>query len=181
MPALAAPPLNHILPVTLHDRQGQSFLVREMDPAERETVARFYDEFEPKRAAQGLPPEGSFRIGRWLDNILRGGTHLLVEADGEVVGHAFMVPTDKQGVAEYAIFLDHGVRGRGVGTQVNRVAAQVAGALGLRRLWLSVEPHNRAAVRSYEKIGFRFRPETIYSSEAEMELEVPDSAPPPRH
>ena len=173
MPALSAPPLNRILPVTLHDREGQSFLVREMNPAERETVARFYDGFEPKRAAQGLPPEGSHRIGRWLDNILRGGTHLLVEAEGEVVGHAFMVPTDKQGVAEYAIFLDHAIRGRGVGTKVNRVAAEVAGALGLRRLWLSVEPHNRAAVRSYEKIGFRFRPETIYSSEAEMELAIP--------
>lgn len=175
-----APPLGRVLPAILHDREGNAYGIREMDPADRETLTRFYECFEPKRAAQGLPPEGSFRIGRWLDNVLGGGTHLLVESGEEMVGHAFMVPTGRPGVAEYAIFLDHGIRGRGVGTQVNRVAARAAAVLGLRRLWLSVEPHNRAAVRSYEKIGFRFRPETIYSPEAEMELVVPDeeSVPP---
>ncbi len=159
-----------ILPMTLHDREGLPFRVREMDSADREAVAGFYESFEPKRAAQGLPPEGSHRIARWLDVVLRGGTHLLVEGEEGVVGHAFLVPTDRPQVAEYAIFLDRGIRGRGVGTQVNRAAAEVARTLGMRNLWLSVEPHNRPAVRSYEKAGFRFRPETIYSPEAEMEL-----------
>ncbi|HEX2093119.1 MAG TPA: GNAT family N-acetyltransferase [Longimicrobiaceae bacterium] len=166
----STPPLNHILPVTLHDREGIPFLVREMSPADREIVASFYESFEPKRAAQGLPPQGSYRIIRWLDNVLRGGTHLLVESDQGMVGHAFLAPTARPGVAEYAIFLDQGIRGRGVGTQVNRVAAQVARAQGMRGLWLSVELHNRAAVRSYEKAGFRFRPSTVYGPEAEMEL-----------
>lgn len=168
-----------MLPVTLHDRAGRPFRVREMESADREAVARFYEAFEPKRAAQGLPPEGSYRIGRWLGGILGGGTHLLVEAEGEVVGHAFLVATGRPGVAEYAIFLDRAIRGRGVGTRVNRVAAEAAAALGLRRLWLSVEPHNRAAIRSYEKAGFRFRPETVYSPEAEMELALPPEAPGP--
>ena len=169
----AAPPLAGVLPATLHDREGRAFRVRELDPGERERLARFYEEFEPKRTAQGLPPEGSFRIARWLDAILRGGTHLVVESGGELVGHAFMVPTGRTGVAEYAIFLDREIRGRGLGTGVNGVAAEVARAVGLRGLWLSVEPHNRAAVRSYERVGFRFRPETVLSSEAEMELIFP--------
>lgn len=181
-PRGAAPTLDEILPVTLYDRQGRPFRVREMcSRADREVVAGFYDAFEPKRAAQGLPPAGSYRISRWLDAILREGTHLLVEEeDGSVVGHAFLVPTDRPEVAEYAIFLDHGIRGRGVGTQVNRVAARVAHSLGLRRLWLSVEPHNRAAVRSYARAGFRFLPGSIYSAEAEMQLaldEEPSPAP----
>jgi ribosomal protein S18 acetylase RimI-like enzyme len=47
---------------------------------------------------------------------------------------------------------------------------EVARASGVKRLWLSVEPNNRAAVRSYEKAGFRFVPATIYSPEVEMEL-----------
>lgn len=169
----AAPSLADVLPVTLHDREGHGFLVRELDSAERERLARFYEEFEPKRMAQGLPPVGSFRIARWLDGVLRDGTHLVVESGGELVGHAFMVPTGRTGVAEYAIFLDREIRGRGLGTGVNGVAAEVARALGLRGLWLSVEPHNRAAVRSYERAGFRFRPETVLSSEAEMELLFP--------
>ena len=42
----------------------------------------------------------------------------------------------------------------------------------MQRLWLSVEPHNRAAIRSYEKVGFRFLPGTIFSPEAEMEMEL---------
>lgn len=179
--AAALPPAPRLLlPAALQDSRGEPFRVRGMAPADREALARFYEDFEPKRAAQGLPPVGSYRIGRWLDSVLGGGTHLLVESEGKVVGHAFLVDTARPGVAEYAIFLDHGIRGRGVGTRVNRLAAEVARALGLRRLWLSVEPHNRAAVRSYEKTGFRFRPETVYSPEAEMELEIADAAVPPR-
>lgn len=175
--ALAAPPLERLLPAQLQDREGLPFRVRAMDPADREALVRFYEAFEPKRTAQGLPPIGSFRIGRWLDSVLAGGTHLLVESDGALVGHAFLFPTDRGGVAEYAIFLDRSIRGRGVGTRVNRLAAEVARAVGMHRLWLSVEPHNRAAVRSYEKTGFRFRPETVYSSEAEMELHLDAEAP----
>lgn len=180
MIAVAAPPsLGLLLPASLRDRRGEPFRVRGMEPADRAALARFYEDFEPKRTAQGLPPEGSYRIGRWLDSILGGGTHLLVESGGEVVGHAFLVDTGRPGVGEYAIFLDRGIRGRGVGTRVNRLAAEVARALGLRRLWLSVEPHNRAAIRSYEKTGFRFRPETVYSPEAEMELDLAAEAPVP--
>jgi RimJ/RimL family protein N-acetyltransferase len=180
VPAVAAPPLARVLPGTLRDREGRTYQVRELGPGDRPALEHFYDRFEPKRTAQGLPPIGAARIARWLDGILGGeGTHLLVELDGELVGHAFLVPTGRPGMAEYAIFLDHGIRGRGVGTRVNRLAAEAAAAVGLRRLWLSVEPHNRAAIRSYEKTGFRFRPETIYSSEAEMELEIPPDASPP--
>jgi RimJ/RimL family protein N-acetyltransferase len=161
-----------VLPVSCMDRHSNEFRVRELAPADRETLERFYAAFEPKRAAQGLPPEGPHRIGRWLDAILPGGTHLAVEAGGAVVGHAFLVPTERAGVAEYAIFLDREIRGRGVGTQVNRIAARLARERGLRQLWLSVEPHNRAAVRSYQKAGFRFLPGTMFSPEAEMEMQL---------
>lgn len=172
-PAGHGPPEPGILPMTLHDREGKQFRVRELAPSDdRGALERFYGEFHPKRTAQGLPPEGPHRIGRWLDVILRGGIHLAVEAGGEMVGHAFLVPTERPGVGEYAIFLDHGIRGRGVGTEVNRAAALVARERGLRQLWLSVEPHNRAAVRSYEKAGFRFLPATVFSPEAEMEMEL---------
>jgi len=163
--------------MTCQDRTGTSFRVRELSAADREALEQFYGGFEPKRAAQGLPPEGPHRVQRWLNTILRGGIHLAVEREGELVGHAFLVPTDRPEVAEYAIFLDRDVRGRGVGTQVNRAAAGVARERGLRHLWLTVEPHNRAAVRSYEKAGFRFLPATIFAPEAEMEMELASPGP----
>lgn len=169
-PAVPAPGV--AFPVTLRDREGRVFTVRPYTPNDREALDGFYQAFEPKRAAQGLPPEGPARIGRWLDGVLAGGTHLIVEVEGALAGHAMLMPTGKDGVREYAIFLDQSVRGRGVGTQVNRLSAEVARTLELDRLWLSVEPHNRPAVRSYQKAGYRFRPATMYTPELEMELNL---------
>jgi RimJ/RimL family protein N-acetyltransferase len=159
-------------PATFHDRDARVFTIRAYTDEDRPALDRFYDEFQPKRAAQGLPPQGPARVARWLDGILTTGTHLVVESEGRLAGHAMLMPTRDEGVREYAIFLDHGVRGRGVGTQVNRFSAEVARTMDVRRLWLSVEPHNRPALRSYQKAGFRFRPTTMYSPVVEMELDL---------
>jgi RimJ/RimL family protein N-acetyltransferase len=174
-PSVPAVPIRGMaLPVTLRDREGRVFTVREIRPGDRAQLDGFYDAFEPKRAAQGLPPEGTARIRRWLDGVLAGGTHLIVEVEGALAGHAMLMPTSTAGVREYAIFLDQSVRGRGMGTQVNRVSVEIARTLDVDRLWLSVEPHNRPAVRSYQKAGYRFRTATMYSPELEMELELKD-------
>jgi diamine N-acetyltransferase len=171
-----APPRSLPLPATLHDDEGREYIVRSVTPADRKALDRFYDAFAPKRAAQGLPPAGAARVARWLDGVLASGTHLVVEDGGRLVGHAMLMPTVRPPVREYAIFLDASIRGRGVGTEVNRLTADVARALGVERLWLSVEPQNRAAVRSYQKAGFRFRPSTMYATELEMEMELAGAA-----
>lgn len=158
------------LPTDCCDKRGASFSVHPYQPHQRPELESFYERFEPKRAAQGLPPKGADRIARWLDSVLPQGIHLLAWRDGALIGHALLVPTGRAGVYEYAVFLRVDVRGRGVGTALNQVAVEAARAAGLRRLWLSVEPHNRAAIRSYEKVGFHFLPSTAFSPEAEMEL-----------
>jgi RimJ/RimL family protein N-acetyltransferase len=163
-------------PSTLHDKEGRVFTVRPLLPNDREALESFYAEFEPKRAAQGLPPEGAPRVRRWLDTVLPSGTHLAVEDEGRLVGHAMLMPTDRADVSEYAIFLHQDVRGRGLGTEINRRSAEIARTMQVHRLWLSVEPHNRPAVRSYEKAGFRFRPGTVYAPEVEMEMDLQESA-----
>lgn len=139
---------------------------------DREALQSFYEAFEPKRAAQGLPPIGPDRIRRWLDGVLGEGIHLLALRGERLIGHSFLVPTGSGDVHEYAVFLAAAERGRGVGTGLNGAAIEAARHAGIRRLWLSAEPHNRAAIRSYEKVGFTFRPMTIYASELEMELEL---------
>lgn len=161
-----------VLPAASKDKTGSGFVVREFCAADRPRLDAFYEAFEPKRAAQGLPPVGVDRVARWLDSVLPHGTHLVVEMDNEMVGHALLVPTGEEHAAEYAIFLSRAIRGRGIGTEVNRIAVEAARAAGLDRLWLSVEPYNRPAIRSYEKVGFRFLPGTILSPEAEMELRL---------
>ena len=159
-----------LLPAHLRDKEGRPFTVRALQARDRPALEAFYDAFDPKRAAQGLPPAGQARVARWLGQVLARGTHLAVERGGHLVGHAMLLPMERDGVQEYAIFLAREVRGQGVGTQVNRVMVELARAMGLSRLWLSVEPHNRPALRSYEKAGFTFVPATIYSPEVEMEL-----------
>jgi RimJ/RimL family protein N-acetyltransferase len=169
---VSAPPPGGVAPSVHRDKEGRVFTVRALAAEDRPALEAFYDGFEPKRAAQGLPPEGAHRVARWLDTVLRSGTHLAVELDGRLVGHAMLMPTESEDVSEYAIFLHQDVRGRGMGTEVNRRSVEVARTLKVDRLWLSVEPHNRPAVRSYEKAGFRHRRETIYTPELEMEMKL---------
>ena len=166
------PSVFSLLPAHLHDKEGREFTVRMLAREDRAALDEFYDAFDPKRAAQGLPPAGRERVSRWLNQVLASGTHLVVERGGRLVGHAMLLPMDRPGIREYAIFLAREVRGQGVGTQVGMKSVEVARAEGLAGIWLSVEPHNRAAVRTYEKAGFRFVPATIYSPEVEMELRL---------
>lgn len=154
------------------DKSGDAFWIRPFQHEDHPALIEFYERFEPKRCAQGLPPAGRDRVVRWLDSILASGVHLLAHREGPLIGHAFIAPLAAEQAGEYAVFLSAEERGRGVGTELNRAAMAHARAAGFRRLWLTVEPHNRAAIRSYEKVGFRFLPGTIFSLEAEMELDL---------
>lgn len=161
-----------VLPAIRRDKDGEPFSVRRFVPDDRPVLDAFYESFHPKRTAQGIPPEGARRLERWLNVILPRGDHLLAERAGLLIGHSMLMPMRDPKVVEYAIYVYQGFRGRGVGTEMNRVAVEVARAEGMARVWLSVEPGNRAAVRSYEKAGFRFLPGTILSLEAEMALDL---------
>jgi RimJ/RimL family protein N-acetyltransferase len=160
------------LPVTLTDNTGAPFTMRAFARADRAALDAMYDAFVPKRAAQGLPPRTREETKRWLDRILAEGTHMVVDVDGRVCGHVMLMPTDDADTVELANFLHQGIRRRGIGTRANAVALDIAKGAGRRKVWLSVEPSNRAAVRSYEKVGFKRRPGSLWAPEVEMEVEV---------
>lgn len=164
MPATASP-----LPAELHDKGGGGFVVRRYTHADRPALEAMYDSFQPKWAAQGLPPAGLDRIRRWLDRALARGEHVVVEIDGALAGHGMLIPIDAR-QSELANFLHQSYRDRGIGTLLNVVLVGLAREAGCRRVWLSVEPGNRAAVRSYQKAGFRMLPSTIWAPELEMEV-----------
>jgi len=157
------------LPADLTDELGRPFRVRLLEPADRDALIAMYIDFEPKRTAQGLPPVGEEAIARWLDRVVPQGIHLVAETDGEIIGHALLMPMGDV-CAEFAIFLHQHHRNRGIGTAMNRLALETAREHGCARVWLSVQPSNRAAIRSYEKAGFRFIPTAdLWASEIEME------------
>jgi RimJ/RimL family protein N-acetyltransferase len=163
------------LPAALIDKEGRPFVVRRLRPADRRALEAMYLSFEPKRGAQGLPPHEN-GVARWLDRVLASGDHLGVIVDGELLGHVMILPMG-EGRGELANFLHQSIRNRGIGTFINRIALDVARAAGMHRVWLCVEPFNRAAVRSYEKAGFKRLIGTLWAPEIEMEAElvqVPD-------
>ncbi len=164
------------LPADFVDRNGGAFRVRRFLPEDRPALAAMYADFEPKRAAQGLPPGDAEGIARWLDRILAEGVHLLVEVAGEVRGHAMLLRIDAER-AELANFLHQSVRFRGIGTRLNRIVLALARDGGYRRVWLCVEPGNRPAIRSYERAGFRMVPGQIWAPEVEMVAELETAAP----
>ena len=156
--------------VTRFDKEGVPFRIRDLNATDVDELLGFYQAFEPKRAAQGLPPAEPDRIATWLAGVLAGGLHKLAFRDGKLIGHGFVTPTTRPGIGEYAVFLHQDLRGRGVGTELNRDVVEAARKAGITGLWLTVEPQNRAAIRSYEKVGFQFVPATIFSTEVEMEI-----------
>lgn len=157
------------LPVTRTDKNGEPFRLREYQSGDRAALAQMYEVFEPKRVAQGLPPLDPGPRERWLDTILAAGHHVMVEVGGQLVGHGMLLPFVTNG-AELANFLHQSVRDRGIGTVLNQTLIDLAREKNISRVWLSVEPSNRRAVRSYEKVGFRRRFTSGWAPELEMEV-----------
>lgn len=158
------------LPLVLFDKQGEPFMVRQMEPADRPLLHAMYVAFQPKRVAQGLPPEHEHGIKRWLDHVLRGGEHLLVDVNDELMGHLMLIPMADGRSIELAIYLHQSIRGRGIGTAMNKLAVNLARLAGYQRVWLSVEITNMPAIRSYQNAGFKRTPSRLLAHEIEMEV-----------
>lgn len=156
------------------DREGRPFIVRRYVPEDRLALEAMYRSFEPKRCAQGLPPDEP-RIAAWLDRVLAHGVHMIIEIDSEAFGHLMLLPMG-DGRVELANFLHQSIRNRGIGTIINRVALDIAREQNWSAVWLCVEPFNRAAVRSYEKAGFRRLPGSLWAAEIEMQADLADGA-----
>jgi RimJ/RimL family protein N-acetyltransferase len=158
-------------PRELSDKRGEPYTIRAYRPSDRRKLEAMYSGFEPKRSAQGLPPAHAEGVRRWLDRVLAAGLHCVVEVRGGLCGHAMLMPFEED-TLELANFVHQAARDRGIGTEVNRAALDCAAAAGARRVWLSVEPANSSAIRSYEKVGFRRLPGSLWAPELEMAVEV---------
>jgi aminoglycoside 6'-N-acetyltransferase len=85
-------------------------------------------------------------------------TRLTIVVDGAVAG---MIQYSEELDPKYRhasidIFLDPALRGRGVGTEaVRRVVRQLIEERGHHRITIDPAVDNTAAIRSYEKVGFR--------------------------
>ena len=105
-------------------------------------------------------------VRRWWDEPDEGfpwsddpdSTRLVIEVDGAVGGMIQFAEelTPKYRHASIDIFLDPALRGRGLGTEaVRRVVRHLIDERGHHRLTIDPAAENHAAIRAYEKAGFR--------------------------
>lgn len=134
--------------------------IREYRPDDRPKLEAMYATFEPRGEAKGLPPVRDEKARRWLSHLGEHAWGLVAfsdSAESGIVGHAILAPYPG-GEAELALFVHQDFRNRGIGQALARAAVDALRSRGGRRVWLTVSPSNRAAVRLYERCGFRFVP-----------------------
>jgi aminoglycoside 6'-N-acetyltransferase len=107
----------------------------------------------PEVARWWGPPEDDFPLGD-EDEV----TRLTIEVGGAVAGMVqFGEEVDpKYRHASIDLFLDPALHGRGIGTEVvRRVVRQLIDERGHHRITIDPAADNVAAIRAYEKVGFR--------------------------
>ena len=152
---------------TFRSKTGLEIGVMEFCESDFEALVAMYEKFEPKRAAQGLPPVGRERIVAWLRHLQKQGYNLVAICGGRIIGHSMLCPVDPQR-AEFAIFLCQDFRNQGIGTSLTEATLTYARKKKLRHVWLSVEVNNQPAIRVYRKMGFKVC--GLFGPEQEMDL-----------
>ncbi|MBE1566409.1 GNAT family N-acetyltransferase [Nonomuraea africana] len=97
-------------------------------------------------------------VARWWGEVDDLDGMLAVTLDGQVIG---AIQYDEEEDPQYRsasidIFLDPAHHGRGYGTEaVRTLAGWLIEVRGHRRLTIDPAAHNTAAIRAYEKVGFK--------------------------
>jgi RimJ/RimL family protein N-acetyltransferase len=134
-------------------------LLRILEPSDSKRLFEMYSQFEPKGEFQGLPPQTTPQIKKWLAQLTElGFFQFVVEVDGRIVGHSMLCPSQAKTEAELAIFVHQDYRGRGFGRKLllgtlNFGCKRVA----LQSVWLFVTGANTVALRLFEDVGFHPR------------------------
>jgi len=119
-------------------------------------LLEMYNNFCPKPASQGLPPEDPETCQNWVKNLFEIGQNFLAWRGERIIGHISLVP-DRQGKsAEFVIFVDQNHRNLGIGTELTRFALKRSSQLGYDSIWLTVNITNFIAVKLYKKLGFEY-------------------------
>ena len=116
---------------------------------DRELLAAMYRSFEPKGAAQGLPPHHDPE--RWLAG-LSVYPNFLALVGGRLAGHSVLCTDGDR--AEIAVFVHQDFRGRGLGKRLLAEMIHEARRLGLRRIWGVTELDNVPMLRLARTLGF---------------------------
>jgi aminoglycoside 6'-N-acetyltransferase len=130
---------------------SERLVLRPLAPGDETELRRIHA--TPEVARGGEAPDNGFP---WTDE--PDCTRLVIEVDGAVAGmiQYWEEPEPKYRHASIDLFLDPASHGRGLGTEaVRRVVRELVDERGHHRITIDPAAANAAAIRAYEKAGFR--------------------------
>lgn len=139
-------------PTEFEDDTGREVHIRPYREADRASLRRMYEEFDPSQRTQGVPPRNAEALAEWLDSLL-AGVNVVARTDDRVVGHVTFVPDDTDR-HELAIFVHQEYQGAGIGSALLAAGLGHARAEGVEYVWLSVEAGKHGIQRWYSRAGF---------------------------
>ena len=156
-------------PTEVRTREGRTLQAKEYSAGDFGALVEMYQAFEPKRAAQGLPPPDAPRIAHWLEELQHHGHALVAEHENKIIAHTILCPI-RPDRAEFTIFVHQDYRRQGLGLTLSELTLDWAHQMGFKTLYLSTELSNLAAVGLFRKLGFQMS--SIWGNECEMQLDL---------
>ncbi len=138
------------------DKSGCSFGMGTCCSEDFPFLLEMYNNFCPKPASQGLPPEDPEICQSWLKHLMEIGESFLAWRGESVIGHASLVPDSQGKSCEFVIFVHQKHRNLGIGTEMTRFALERSRQLGYNSIWLTVNVSNFIAIKLYKKLGFEY-------------------------
>jgi ribosomal protein S18 acetylase RimI-like enzyme len=154
-------------PTTVTDQEARTITVETYD-GDVNPLVEMYTHFDSESRSQGVPPRKESQIREWVSGLLEDGLNVVVCHEGQIVGHAVLVPHDE--TAELAIFVRPAYQSAGVGTALIRGLLGYGQVHGLEHVWLAVSRDNRIAIRLYRSAGFGVTKRERGEREMEREL-----------
>lgn len=137
----------------------------DLEPLTRLTVEAFHQAYDGKSPAAEIQAhiERNFGPEQILGELTdENGIVLLVESEGKLLGYALLacgsetpLVSGARAVELRRIYFDARVTGKGYGSILMRACLDAAAASRAGVIWLSVWEENHAAIRFYERWGFR--------------------------
>ncbi|MDH4214398.1 MAG: GNAT family N-acetyltransferase [Candidatus Thorarchaeota archaeon] len=138
-------------------RDGREVVVRFLTHNDKKLLLDMVNGFSDHVILWGSPPYDEAKIDRWMNGADRG-LSLVAVYNQKFVGisasYTNLLPRGK-GIGGMMIYLHQEFHGVGLGTIMMMKLLDLAKDKGLHRISLEVVEDNKAAVRLYEKFGFK--------------------------
>ena len=130
---------------------------RDATPNELDLLRRLRDDFQQELRKPPFFDEPWETVADDVEDTIANGVALIAEEDGQPVGYALasVVPETPVRGHLYDLYVEGGVRGRGIGRELIAVTAERLRQRGVTHMSLDVALTNTSARRLYERLGFQ--------------------------